>query len=93
VCLFLLGWVVIPDLPIHKSAWYLSEEERQHAIVRMGMSRQKSRDLSIFRRVLLSWQFWLLPLIFMRESAGPAPSYTIDHRCIHDHHEMDGKSG
>lgn len=59
---------MIPDLPVHKSAWYLSEEEREHAFVRMGRSRQSSWDLTVFRRVLLSWQFWLLPLIFMRES-------------------------
>ncbi|KAI0129904.1 pantothenate transporter [Xylariales sp. AK1849] len=59
------GWAVIPDLPIHKSAWYLTAAEKEHAIVRMGKSRQQSWDLTVFRRVLLSWQFWLLPLIFM----------------------------
>ncbi|KAH6645150.1 pantothenate transporter [Truncatella angustata] len=60
-----LGWVVIPNLPIHKSAWYLSDEEKDLAVTRLGKFKKASWDLTVFRRVLLSWQFWLLPLIFM----------------------------
>ncbi|KAK9416953.1 putative Pantothenate transporter [Seiridium unicorne] len=60
-----LGWVVIPNLPIHKSAWYLTKEERDLAVTRLGHFKKQSWDLTVFRRVLLSWQFWLLPLIFM----------------------------
>jgi ACS family pantothenate transporter-like MFS transporter len=63
-----LGWVVIPNLPIHKSAWYLTKDERETAITRMGHTRQQNWDLTVFRRVLLSWQFWLLPFIFMRKT-------------------------
>lgn len=60
-----LGWIVIPDLPIHKSAWYLSNEEKDVAITRLGKNKRTSWDFTVFRRVLLSWQFWLLPMIFM----------------------------
>ncbi|KAJ4290828.1 hypothetical protein N0V90_010023 [Kalmusia sp. IMI 367209] len=60
-----LGWVVIPNLPVHKSAWYLSDEEKDVAVTRLGTYKQASWDLTVFRRVLLSWQFWLLPMIFM----------------------------
>ncbi|KAK6083006.1 major facilitator superfamily transporter [Seiridium cupressi] len=60
-----LGWVVIPNLPIHKSAWYLTKEERDLAVTRLGHFKKQSWDLTVFRRVLLSWQFWSLPLIFM----------------------------
>ncbi|KAL1602631.1 hypothetical protein SLS60_006048 [Paraconiothyrium brasiliense] len=59
------GWIVIPNLPVHKSAWYLSDEEKDVAVTRLGKTKQTSWDLSVFRRVLLSWQFWLLPMIFM----------------------------
>lgn len=60
-----LGWVVIPNLPVHKSAWYLTDEEKDVAITRLGKTKKASWDLTVFRRVLLSWQFWLLPMIFM----------------------------
>lgn len=59
------GWFVIPNLPQHRSAWYLTEEEKDHAIERLGKAQKQSWDLTVFRRVLLSWQFWLLPFIFM----------------------------
>lgn len=62
------GWLVIPDLPHHKSARFLNEEEKECAIRRLGESRKTTWDLTVFRRVLLSWQFWLLPTVFMRES-------------------------
>ncbi|KAI1841862.1 hypothetical protein JX265_010828 [Neoarthrinium moseri] len=61
----LFGWVVIPDLPVHKSAWYLTHEQRELAFARLGRPSKQSWDLTVFRRVLLSWQFWLLPFIFM----------------------------
>jgi ACS family pantothenate transporter-like MFS transporter len=60
---------VIPNLPAHKSAWYLSDEEKDVAVSRLGKTKKASWDLTVFRRVLLSWQFWLLPMIFMRKSA------------------------
>ncbi|KAL5416914.1 hypothetical protein PMIN04_007976 [Paraphaeosphaeria minitans] len=31
-----LGWLVIPNLPTHKSAWYLSDEEKDVAVSRLG---------------------------------------------------------
>ncbi|KAJ5885224.1 pantothenate transporter [Penicillium taxi] len=61
----LFGWVFIPDLPSHRAAWYLNDEEKDHAIARLGVLRKHSWDLTVFKRVLLSWQFWLLPFIFM----------------------------
>ncbi|KAI8182493.1 hypothetical protein K4K54_012105 [Colletotrichum sp. SAR 10_86] len=60
------GWFAIPDLPEHRSARFLSPEERDLAVTRLGRTKAKEWDLSIFRRVLLSWQFWLLPTVFMR---------------------------
>ncbi|KAF7523779.1 hypothetical protein G7054_g11640 [Neopestalotiopsis clavispora] len=60
-----LGWFIIPDLPSHKSAWYLSPEEKEIAVTRLGNLKKQNWDLTVFRRVLLSWQFWLLPFIFM----------------------------
>ncbi|KAH7316917.1 pantothenate transporter [Stachybotrys elegans] len=59
------GWFVIPNLPVHKSAWYLTTEEKDWAVERLGKAHKQSWDLSVFRRVLLSWQFYLLPFIFM----------------------------
>lgn len=60
------GWFVIPDLPAHRSAWYLTDKQKSHAIERLGKARKHTWDATVFRRVLLSWQFWLLPFIFMR---------------------------
>lgn len=62
-----LGWFAIPDLPHHRSARFLTEEEKEYAVRRLGESRKTTWDLTVFRRVLLSWQFWLLPTVFMRE--------------------------
>jgi len=61
------GWIFIPGLPHHKSAWFLTEEEKEHAIIRLGQPKKYTWDRTVFKRVLLSWQFWLLPTIFMRE--------------------------
>ncbi|OOF92103.1 hypothetical protein ASPCADRAFT_517999 [Aspergillus carbonarius ITEM 5010] len=61
----LFGWVFIPDLPAHRAAWYLTEEQKEHAATRLGSVSKKSWDRTVFKRVLLSWQFWLLPFIFM----------------------------
>ncbi|KAH8651428.1 pantothenate transporter [Xylariales sp. PMI_506] len=61
----IFGWFVIPNLPAHKSAWFLTEDEKEWAIERLGKSRKHTWDLTVFRRVLLSWQFYLLPWIFM----------------------------
>ncbi|KAK5789119.1 hypothetical protein VI817_008243 [Penicillium citrinum] len=60
-----LGWVFIPDLPSHRAAWFLNAELKEHAITRLGAPRKQSWDLTVFKRVLWSWQFWLLPFIFM----------------------------
>lgn len=56
---------MIPNLPAHKSAWYLNKQEKELAITRLGRAKAQAWDASVFRRVLLSWQFYLLPLIFM----------------------------
>lgn len=61
------GWFFIPDLPHHRRAWFLSKDEKEHAATRLGVSRRHTWDLTVFQRVLFSWQFWLLPTIFMRE--------------------------
>ncbi|KAJ5099993.1 pantothenate transporter [Penicillium argentinense] len=61
----LFGWIFIPDLPVHRAAWFLNREQKGHAIARLGAPREESWDVSVFKRVLLSWQFWLLPFIFM----------------------------
>ena len=74
-----LGWVVIPDLPHHKSARFLNAEEKEYAIRRLGESPKHKWDLTVFRRVLLSWQFWLLPTVFMRKSLGHITSSTTSH--------------
>ncbi|KAF1356170.1 putative pantothenate transporter [Delphinella strobiligena] len=61
----LFGWFVIPNLPSHRSAWYLTAEEKELAITRLGRAEKHSWDLTVFRRVLLTWQLWLLPFLFM----------------------------
>ncbi|KAJ5564707.1 pantothenate transporter [Penicillium frequentans] len=61
----LFGWIFIPDLPAHRAAWYLSDEQKEHAATRLGPLRQQSWDTTVFKRVLLSWQFYLLPTLFM----------------------------
>jgi len=53
-------------MPDKKDAWFLSPEEREHAFLRLGEPRKHNWDVTVFNRVLLSWQFWLLPFIFMR---------------------------
>ncbi|KAJ5281128.1 pantothenate transporter [Penicillium angulare] len=59
------GWVFIPDLPAHRAAWYLTDEQKEHAATRLGPIRKQSWDRTVFKRVLLSWQFYLLPTLFM----------------------------
>ncbi|GIZ49520.1 hypothetical protein CKM354_001255000 [Cercospora kikuchii] len=59
------GWFAIPDLPEHKAARYLTEEEKDLAAKRLGEVGKTEWDWSVLRRVLLSWQFYLLPLVFM----------------------------
>ncbi|KAM3414747.1 hypothetical protein BST61_g9900 [Cercospora zeina] len=59
------GWFAIPDLPEHKVARYLTEEEKELAAKRLGNVEKTEWDWSVARRVLLSWQFYLLPLVFM----------------------------
>ncbi|OAP55733.1 hypothetical protein AYL99_09885 [Fonsecaea erecta] len=61
----IFGWFFIPDMPSHRAAWFLTKAEREHAASRLGVSRKHTWDLSVFQRVLLSWQFYLLPTIFM----------------------------
>lgn len=61
----MLGWFFIPDLPTHRSAWFLTTAEKDAAATRLGVVKKESWDLTVFKRVLLAWQFWLLPLIFM----------------------------
>lgn len=61
----IFGWFFIPDLPHHRSARFLSKDEKTCAIERLGRARKQTWDVTVFRRVLLSWQFWLLPTIFM----------------------------
>lgn len=61
----IFGWWAIPDLPHHRSARFLTKEEKDYAVRRLGVSRKQTWDLTVFRRVLLSWQFWLLPTVFM----------------------------
>lgn len=60
-----VGWIFIPNMPDKQDAWYLSQEEREHGYKRLGEPRKYTWDRTVFRRVLLSWQFWLLPFIFM----------------------------
>jgi ACS family pantothenate transporter-like MFS transporter len=64
-----VGWFVIPGLPSHRAAWYLNDEEKEHAATRLGQAQKYDWDRTVFKRVLLSWQFWLLPTIFMCESS------------------------
>ncbi|QDS71743.1 hypothetical protein FKW77_008951 [Venturia effusa] len=61
----LFGYVFIPNMPKRQDAWYLTSIEREHAYKRLGEPRNYTWDRSVFKRVLLSWQFWLLPFIFM----------------------------
>lgn len=68
-----LGWVFIPGLPSYRNAWYLTEEEKEYAATRLGQPKEYTWDKTVFKRVLLSWQFWLLPTIFMRK---PYPALT-----------------
>ena len=67
-CLWSAGWVIIPDMPGKQNTWYLTEEERNHAATRLGQPVKQLWDRTVFKRVLLSWQFWLLPTIFMCRS-------------------------
>ncbi|KAL2822269.1 major facilitator superfamily domain-containing protein [Aspergillus cavernicola] len=46
-------------------AWYLNAEEKEHAATRIIVPSKQSWDLTVFKRVLWSWQFYLLPFIFM----------------------------
>jgi ACS family pantothenate transporter-like MFS transporter len=59
------GWFAIPDLPEHMAARYLTDEEKEVAVKRLGALDKSEWDWGVLRRVLLSWQFYLLPLVFM----------------------------
>ncbi|CAG7994808.1 unnamed protein product [Penicillium salamii] len=49
----LFGWIFIPDLPVHRAAWFLNDEQKEHAVTRLGALRKQSWDVTVFRRVLL----------------------------------------
>ncbi|KAJ5335986.1 MFS general substrate transporter [Penicillium brevicompactum] len=49
----LFGWIFIPDLPVHRAAWFLNDEQKEHAVARLGALRKQSWDVTVFRRVLL----------------------------------------
>ncbi|EME79707.1 uncharacterized protein MYCFIDRAFT_37601 [Pseudocercospora fijiensis CIRAD86] len=59
------GWFAIPDLPEHRAARFLRTNEKDIAATRLGKAEETSWDWSVLCRVLLSWQFYLLPLVFM----------------------------
>lgn len=79
-----VGWVFIPDLPSHRAAWYLTDEQKEHAATRLGSISKKSWDTTVFKRVFLSWQFWLLPFVFMCRSRELCLQVTelISRQCI-----------
>lgn len=54
-------------MPEHKTAKYLNAEEKDYAATRLGKVEKTHWDWDVVRRVLFSWQFYLLPLVFMRE--------------------------
>jgi hypothetical protein len=62
-----LGWFAVPDLPEHRTARFLTAEEKEYAISRLGKVKRATWDQAVFQRVFLSWQFYLLPLVFMRK--------------------------
>jgi ACS family pantothenate transporter-like MFS transporter len=45
----------------------LQRKRKKHAVARLGQPKKYTWDRTVFKRVLLSWQFWLLPSIFMRK--------------------------
>ncbi|KAJ5569446.1 uncharacterized protein N7459_008876 [Penicillium hispanicum] len=52
----LFGWVFIPDLPVHRAAWYLTPEQKEHAATRLGLARQQSWDLTMLQNnVIALW--------------------------------------
>ncbi|KAI9739554.1 MAG: hypothetical protein M1834_006270 [Cirrosporium novae-zelandiae] len=61
----LYGFFCFPDTPHTTSAWYLNEWERRRACERIdeeGRAPVGKMDLSVLKRILTSWQFYVFSL-------------------------------
>ncbi|KAK2624883.1 hypothetical protein QTJ16_006076 [Diplocarpon rosae] len=43
------GWIVIPGLPHHRVACFLTEEEKEHAVVRLESPKKETWDRTVFK--------------------------------------------
>ncbi|KAF2656229.1 MFS general substrate transporter [Lophiostoma macrostomum CBS 122681] len=67
--LALLGYCFLPNLPHDgKRTWWITEEERQLSVTRMkvvGRAGRESWTKAKIRRLVTSWHFYLLPLLYV----------------------------
>lgn len=70
-------WWLLPDYPHNTKAWYLTEEDKKLAIER-GAREKKAEvtgvlDFKLVKRMFGSWRWWVLVLMYIFVSLGPAP--------------------
>ncbi|RDW56918.1 MFS transporter-21 [Coleophoma crateriformis] len=62
-----IGLVLIPDPLYEKKSWWMTEEERKMSMRRLEADKRKPLgkfDMSLFRRVLGRWHFWIFVTAF-----------------------------
>lgn len=59
------GYVFFPNTPSTNTSMVFSSEERELAVDRLPPRAETKLDRTIFRRVLGSWRWWLLCLIWI----------------------------
>ncbi|GMM37026.1 Fen2 protein [Saccharomycopsis crataegensis] len=70
------GFFFFPDYPSNCSVFFLSEEEKQLAIDRLPPRAETKFDLSVVKRVVGRWHWWLFSILWM--FAGENESFGIN---------------
>lgn len=74
ICVY--GFICFPDVPETCTSFLLSKEEKQLAILRLPARDQTKLDLSVFKRVLGRWHWWLFTALWA--VGGENESYVVN---------------
>ncbi|QOU18490.1 hypothetical protein BRETT_000218 [Brettanomyces bruxellensis] len=74
ICIY--GFICFPDVPKNCNKLIFNEEERQLAIDRLPKKPETKLDLSVFKRVIGCWHWWLFSLLWA--FGGENESYVIN---------------
>ena len=70
------GFIFFPDTPETCKAFYFNAEEKQLAVSRMPKRPQTKLDISVFKRVIGRWHWWLLSFLWVM--GGENESYATN---------------